>query len=64
MDKVKPGQKVTYAPDYGKEEKGIVKSLSNENYAFVVYHCGGNWKDYENYTAARTRIKDLKEGWE
>lgn len=57
------GQKVTYKTSY-KEEKGIVKSLSHdEEYAFVVYHCGGDWENYQNYTAARTRFKDLKEGW-
>lgn len=56
------GQKVTYTTDY-KTEKGIVKSVQNEDYAFVVYHCAGNWDNYQNYTAARTRIEDLEPGW-
>lgn len=60
-DEIRVGQKVTYDTPY-KKEKGIVKSL-DEEYAFVVYHCGGNWDDYENYTAARTNLKDLKKGW-
>lgn len=58
------GQKVTYAPDYGEPERGKVKSFSEDpNFVFVVYNCGGNWDNYENYTAARTNIKDLKLGW-
>lgn len=56
------GQKVTYLKDFEKE-KGIVKSLSNEDYAFVVYHCGFDWNNYEQYTGARTKIEDLKKGW-
>lgn len=46
-----------------KKEKGIVKSVSDDEHAFVVYNCGENWDDYENYTAARTKISDLEEGW-
>lgn len=63
--KLYPGVKVTYNPGYGKHEKGIVKSLPDDqpSYAFVVYNCGGNWEDYENYTAARTPISGLTLGW-
>lgn len=56
------GDKVTYH-SVGKTEKGIVKSISDENHVFVVYHCNNNWEDYENYTAARTCIEDLTKGW-
>lgn len=61
---LKKGTKVTYNNGYG-EERGIVKSFcDNPDYVFVVYNCAGNWDDYENYTAARTFIKDLEIGWE
>lgn len=59
---MKPGQKVTYV-SIGRVEDGIVKSISDDNYVFVVYHCGGNWDRYFDYTAARTKIKDLRLGW-
>jgi hypothetical protein len=56
------GQKVTYRT-FGKVEKGIVKSLSDADHVFVVYHCAENWDQYFNYTAERTRIIDLVPGW-
>lgn len=59
---IKVGSKVTYVTPH-KTECGIVKSIPDDDYAFVVYHCAGNWDDYENYTAARTRIADLELGW-
>lgn len=59
----KVGQKVTYH-SFDKHEKGIVKSLSDNEYVFVVYNCGGEWDNYKDYTAARTRIADLTIGWE
>ena len=43
-------------------ENGIVKR-DDGDCAFVVYHCGGEWEDFENYTAARTRKEDLEKGW-
>lgn len=58
---LKPGDSVHYAP---KMENGVVKSISEDGlYAFVVYHCGGEWHKYKDYTAARTSIADLREGW-
>jgi transcriptional antiterminator len=59
---MKCGDKVTYV-SHNKKEKGIVKSFSDDDYVFVVYHCDNNWEDYKNYTAARTRICDLILGW-
>jgi hypothetical protein len=56
------GDKVTYK-SFNKIEHGIVKRLSDENHAFVVYHCAGNWDRYFDYTAARTDIRDLVPGW-
>lgn len=59
---MKPGDKVTYCTPF-ECEKGIVKSVSDDNHVFVVYHCGDDWDHYYDYTAARTRISDLVEGW-
>ena len=56
------GQKVTYV-SVGKVERGIVKSFSDDEHVFVVYHCDGNWDRYFDYTAARTEIIDLVLGW-
>lgn len=60
--KMEIGQKVTYL-SFGQVEHGVVKSLSDEEHVFVVYHCDGNWDRYSEYTAARTRICDLVPGW-
>lgn len=57
----KVGDKVTYIP---KIEKGIIKSLSGDDHAFVVYNCAGEWDNYQDYTGARTELSDLKAGWE
>jgi hypothetical protein len=27
------------------------------------YNCGGDWKNYENYTSALTNIRDLNLNW-
>ena len=58
-----PGDKVTYKTDY-RMQHGIVKSQSvTDGFVFVVYSCGGNWEDYENYTGELTNNIDLVEGW-
>ena len=60
----KVGDKVTYRPDYGQDEKGIIKSFAvDPQYAFVVYHCAEEWDRYWDYTAARTRLSELYPGW-
>lgn len=56
------GQKVTYKTEF-ENEKGIVKSMSGPDHAFVVYHCNNDWDNYEDYTGARTKLIDLEEGW-
>jgi len=63
-----PGDKVCYQPDHWKEqgrfENGIVKEFIGEhNEIRVVYHCGGDWDNYKNYTGALTPVKHLKLGW-
>jgi hypothetical protein len=59
------GTKVHYAPAYGAPENGVIKSHHDTRLdaVFVVYHCGNDWENYKNYTAALTSIKDLKPGW-
>ena len=59
---MKKGDRVTYVPTVGTPEHGIVKRMDGDH-AFVVYSCAGEWGQYENYTAARTRLEDLREGW-
>lgn len=56
------GDKVTYT-SFNKKEIGVVKSISDEDHVFVVYHCAGNWDRYQDYTAARTKVEDLVKGW-
>ena len=62
------GKKVHYQPEhYGKDkwENGIVKELRAvaPDSAWVVYNCAGEWERYEEYTSAKTNLRDLKPGW-
>lgn len=67
---LEPGNKVHYVAAHLKNEplskynveNGIVKRVTDAG-VFVVYHCGGEWSNYENYTAACTNPEDLKHGW-
>lgn len=57
------GTKVHYAPKHRADiENGIVKDVTEAG-VFVVYNCGDDWDNYENYTAALTNPKDLQLGW-
>lgn len=61
---MKIGDKVHYTPAFGRIENGIIKAIGKSAFTvFVVYKCGGDWENYQNYTAASTNILDLKEGW-
>jgi len=65
---LKIGDKVHYQPSqYGDErwENGIVKEIPEWSLdsVRVVYNCGGDWKNYKDYTSALTNIRDLKLGW-
>ena len=61
---MKPGDKVTYNTRH-QLEKGVVKRLCDDpDYVFVVYHCNNDWSRYTDYTAARTAVTDLTEGWD
>lgn len=55
------GQQVTYIPT---GEIGIVKHLSETpGFVYVVYSCGGDWLNYDKYTAALTSCNNLCPGW-
>jgi len=56
------GERVTYVTPF-KKERGVVKSISDENNTFVVYNCNNEWHRYFDFTAARTSNDDLKKGW-
>ena len=65
---LKTGQRVYFKPDYLKlwqARNGLVKSIPEgvNDQVFVVYNCAGNWKEFQDYTAARTRAEDLYLGW-
>jgi len=58
-----PGDKVAYVSDSGLIENGIVKSQAPDGGYFVVYNCGGDWENYQNYTGAKTDDRDLVGKW-
>ena len=64
----KPGDKVHYVAN-GVSFPGIVRSTSKAFFAsendeyFVVFDCDDDWDNYQDYTAIRTKIVDLKPGW-
>jgi hypothetical protein len=43
---------------FGMRQRGRIKTW-NDRFIYVVYCCGGHWKDYEQYTAAPTLPEDL-----
>lgn len=64
----KKGDKVHYIPfdvcDKESYENGMVKeNCDDEENLWVVYHCGEEWDNFENYTAANTSIRQLEIGW-
>lgn len=42
-----------------EEKYGRIKSW-NDEWIFVVYHCAGEWGNYQEYTAAATNPNDLE----
>lgn len=58
----KVGSYVHYCPSHGAKENGRIKSIGEE-YAFVVFHCAGEWDRYQDYTGQRTALSDLRYGW-
>lgn len=59
------GTKVHYCPAHGTKQNGMIKSYNDMDptTVFVVYRCGDDWDNYQDYTGASTKILDLKEGW-
>ena len=65
---MKAGDKVTYIPFRGcsveQMENGVIKRLTDdEQGAFVVYNCNGEWDKIEDYTAANTNFRNLLPDW-
>lgn len=69
IGKIKVGDKVYYQPEHYKKddkyENGIVQEVPKHTLDSirVVYNCGGNWKNYKEYTSALTNIRDLYLDW-
>jgi hypothetical protein len=66
---LKVGQKVHYEPihykESGKWENGIIKEIPDHTTESVrvVFNCGGDWNNYQNYTSQLTSLNDLNDGW-
>jgi hypothetical protein len=66
---LKVGDKVYYQPEHykgqDKWENGIVKEVPewSKGSVRVVYNCGGDWENFQNYTSALTSSRDLYLGW-
>ena len=67
ISKLNIGDKVCYQPPHYQNEfeNGMIKAIPYDakESVRVVYNCGGNWKDFKNYTSALTNVRDLKLGW-
>ncbi len=62
------GDKVHYQPSHYDDDEwknGRIKEIreGKTDGVWVVYNCGGNWNNYQNYTGALTNLRDLKLGW-
>ena len=56
----KKGEKILY----DNKEKGIVKTNQTDtSFVFVVFNCGGDWENFENYTAQNTPTNKISKGW-
>lgn len=55
------GRWVTYTDGVGNKERGKIKSW-NDKWIFVVYKCGDEWDNFQDYTAAATDPNDLEWG--
>ncbi len=53
------GRPVFYTDGTGKREFGRIKSF-NSSWVFVVYHCAGDWDNFQDYTGAATDRNDLE----
>ena len=55
------GEKVHYV-NHGCSN-GIVKEVTDHEYVRVVFNCGGDWENFQNYTGAMTPVRNLYRGW-
>ena len=62
VNQIKKGDKVYYTTPYDKKTNGIVKRIEDDR-VWVVYHCAGEWDNYENYTGALTHLDHISIGW-
>lgn len=65
---LKVGEKVYYQPVHYPDnqwENGIIKEIPKhtDTAVRVVFHCAGNWEEFQNYTGAMTNLRDLTLGW-
>lgn len=66
--KLRIGDKVHYQPTHyslNEWENGIIKEIRPDrlDVVWVVYNCAGNWKRFNDYTSACTRLEDIKLNW-
>lgn len=62
------GDEVHYQPAHFEDEEwenGLVKEIRENvtDSVWVVYNCGGKWHRYNEYTSAKTNLRDLRIGW-
>ena len=57
---MKHGDLVTYK---GREIGRVKGDLPGGGTAWVVFSCGGDWSRFDEYTAASTPLRNLKQGW-
>jgi len=54
------GKEVIRTGGAGEKEYGKIKSW-NDRWIFVVYHCAGEWDNFQDYTAAATEPEELQD---
>jgi len=69
IEQLKVGIKVHYQSEHdlkiGEFQNGIIKEIPDhtDKAVRVVYHCAGEWDNFQNYTSQLTDIKDLYLDW-
>jgi hypothetical protein len=58
-----PGEKVYFWDGKENKDNGIIKSTRDENSAYVVYSCDGDWDNYGSYDGELTFYSQLFPGW-
>ena len=66
---IKVGDKVYYIPfdgcDASKIENGMVKEIPDysEDQIRVVFHCAGDWENFNQFISQLTPLDKLEKGW-